>query len=187
MSTPKKISARNPVCMLCGNSYESLRVLRIFSKSGTSKDLCVKVHKFCGITISEEDSSAKVICRVCVAFVNKMEQFIQKALSIQNMLYEENSEYSIKRCVQLSPSLHKPWKRLSCMPSESCVNIPSTSADQPSKPVTPRRSVKQLSFSTSQVPTVLMPKSPECVISEQTSAPQAPTVIMPNVFQSAKK
>ena len=132
MSTPKKISARNPVCMLCGNSHESLRVIRIFSKSGTSKDLCVKVHKFCGITISEEDSSAKVICRVCVAFVNKMEQFIQKALSIQNMLYEENSEYSIKRCVQLSPSLHKPWKRLSCMPSESCVNIPSTSADQPS-------------------------------------------------------
>ena len=33
ISTPTKISARNPVCRLCGGSYESRYMLRIFSKA----------------------------------------------------------------------------------------------------------------------------------------------------------
>ena len=54
-------------------------MLRIFSKAGSTKDLCSKVKKTCGIKISEDDTrSARstVVCRTCVAFVEKMDQFI---------------------------------------------------------------------------------------------------------------
>lgn len=153
MSTPTKISPRNPVCRLCGDSHESRYMLRIFSKAGSSKDLCAKVHKTCGIKISEDDMRSKVLCRGCVSFVNKMEQFIQRAQSIENTPLDQSSEYAVKRCVQLSPSSLQPSKRLSSnMPSESSVHV-----DEPSKPITPTR--KQLSFSTPQAATILMPKS----------------------------
>ena len=49
MTTPTKISARNPVCRLCGGSHECRYMLRIFSKADLSKDLCSKVYKSCGI------------------------------------------------------------------------------------------------------------------------------------------
>ena len=39
-------------------------MLRIFSKIGSSKDLSAKVHKTCGIKISEDDMRSKVLCRV---------------------------------------------------------------------------------------------------------------------------
>ena len=44
MSTSTKISARNPVCRLCGGSHESRYMLRIFRKAGLSKDLYAKVY-----------------------------------------------------------------------------------------------------------------------------------------------
>ena len=81
MSTPTKISPRNPACRLCGDSHESRYMLRLFSKSGSEEDLCAKVHNTCGIKISEDDTRSKVLCRSCVSFVNKMEQFIQRAQS----------------------------------------------------------------------------------------------------------
>ena len=153
MSTPTKISPRNPACRLCGDSHESRYMLRIFSKAGSAKDLCAKVHKTCGIKISEDDTRSKVLCRGCVSFVNKMEQFIQRAQSIENTLSDQSSEYAVKRCVQLSPSSLQPSKRLPTnLPSESSVPV-----HEPSKPVTQTR--KQLSFSTPQSATVLMPKS----------------------------
>ena len=49
MTTPTKISARNPLCRLCGGSHKCLYMLQIFSKTGLSKDLCSKVYKTCGI------------------------------------------------------------------------------------------------------------------------------------------
>lgn len=160
MSTPTKISPRNPICRLCGDSHESRYMLRIFSKAGSSKDLCAKVHKTCGIKISEDDTRSKVLCRSCVAFVNKMEQFIQRAQSIENTPSDQSSEYAVKRCVQLSPSTLQPSKRLSKnLPSESSENSCVTSADEPSKRITPKRSAKQLSFSTPQAATALTPKS----------------------------
>ena len=128
-------------------------MLRIFSKAGSGKDLCANVHKTCGIKISEDDTRSKVLCRSCVSFVNKMEQFIQRAQSIGNTLSDQSAEYAVKRCVQLSPSSLQPPKRLSRnMPSESFVHV-----DERSKPITPTR--KQLSFSTPQTATILMPKS----------------------------
>ena len=152
-STPTKVSPRNPACRFCGDSHESRYMLRIFSKAGSGKDLCAKVHKTCGIKISEDDTKSKVLCRSCVSFVNKMEQFIQRAQSIENTLSDQSAEYAVKRCVQLSPSSLQPSKRLSTnMPSESSVHM-----DEPSKPITPTR--KQLSFSTPQTATILMPKS----------------------------
>ena len=46
ISTPTTISARNPVCRLCGaGSHENRYMLRIFSKAGLSKVLCSKVGK----------------------------------------------------------------------------------------------------------------------------------------------
>lgn len=157
MPTPTKISSRNPVCRLCGDSRESRHMLRIFSKAGSSKDLCAKVHKTCGITIFEDDTRSKIACRSCVTFVNKMEQFIQRAQSMDNMSSDQSSEYAVKRCVQLSPSSLQPSKRVSKnLPCESsCV----TSADELSKRITPKKSAKQLSFSTPQVATVLTPIS----------------------------
>ena len=153
MSTPTKISPRNPACRLCGDSHESRYMLRIFSKAGLAKDLCAKVHNTCGIKISEDDTRSKVLCRSCVSFVNKMEQFIQRAQSIENTLSDQSSEYAVKRCVQLSPSSLQPSKRLSTnMPSESSAHV-----NEPSKPMTPTR--KQLSFSTPQAATAVMPKS----------------------------
>ena len=49
MSTPPKISARNPVCRQCGGSHESRYMLRIFNKAGSCKDLYSKVYKTYGI------------------------------------------------------------------------------------------------------------------------------------------
>ena len=147
ISTPTKISARNPVCRLCGRSYESRYMLRIFSKTGSSRDLCSKVKKTCGIKISEDDTrsaGSTVFCRTCVTFVEKMDQFIQRAQFLDNTLSDPlNAEYSVKRCIQLSPSSHQPSKHLSKdMPPES------SNVDQPSKRITSGRSAKQLSFST---------------------------------------
>ena len=71
MSTPTKISARNPVCRLFGGSHESRYMLRIFSKAGLSRDLYSKVYKTCGTKISEDDTTSAVLIRGCVIFVDK--------------------------------------------------------------------------------------------------------------------
>ena len=122
MSTPTKISARNPVRRLCGGSQESRYVLWIFSKAGSSKDLCSQVYKSCGIKISEDDTRLAVLCRSCVTFVDKMDQFIRTAQSVDSTPSYLNSKYSVKRYVQLSPTSHQPSKRLQVskdMPTES--------------------------------------------------------------------
>jgi len=120
MSTPTKISERNPVCRLCGSSPESRYMLRIFSKAGLSKDQYSKVYKTCDINISEDDTRSAVLCRSGVTFVDKMDQFIRRAQFVNNTPSDLNSEYSVKQCVQLSPSSHQPSKHLSKdMPPES--------------------------------------------------------------------
>ena len=98
---------------------------------------------------------SNVLCRGCVSFVNKMEQFIQRAQPIENTPSEQSSEYAVKQCVQLSPSSLQPSKHLSSnMSSESSVHV-----EEPSKPITPTR--KQLSFSASQTASISMTKSTE--------------------------
>ena len=88
-------------------------MLRISSKARLSKDLYSKVCKTCGIKIS-------VLCRSDITFVDKMDPFIWRAQSLDNMLSDLNSEYSVKRCIQLSPSSHQPSKSLpKHMPPES--------------------------------------------------------------------
>ena len=114
-------------------------MLRIFSKPGVSKDLCAKVYKTCDIKISEDVTRSMVLGRGCVSFVNKMEQFIQRAQSIENMSYsDKSSEYAVKRCVQLSPSALRLLKRSSTnMPSERPEKPCYTSVhvDEPSKQI----------------------------------------------------
>ena len=106
MSTPTKISAR---VQFAGYVV----VLRIFSKAGLSKDLYSKVYKPCCkvIKISEDDTRSgvlSVLCRSSVTFVDKIDQFIWRAQSVNNTRSRSdvNSEYSVKQCVQLSPSSH---------------------------------------------------------------------------------
>ena len=53
-----------------------------------------------------------MLCRSGVTFVDKMDQFIRRAQSVDNTPSDLNSEYSVKRCVQLSPSSHQPSNRL---------------------------------------------------------------------------
>ena len=61
-----------------------------------------------------------MLCRSGVPFVDKMDQSIQRAQSVDNTPSDLNSEHSVKRCVQLSPSSHQPSKRLSKdMPPEN--------------------------------------------------------------------
>ena len=82
MSTPTKISARNPVCKLCGGSHETRFMLRTFSKAGISKDLCSKVYKACSINISEDDTRSAVLCRSGVTFVDKIDRSVYSESSI---------------------------------------------------------------------------------------------------------
>ena len=86
MSSSTKISAGNPVCRLCGGSHESRCVVGIFRKVGSSKDLYSKVYKTCGIKIFEDDTRSAVLCRSCVTFLDKMDQFIWRAQSVDNTL-----------------------------------------------------------------------------------------------------
>ena len=67
------------------------------------------IRKTCGINISEDDEGSKVICRQCVAFVNKMNEFINKTQSMQQRPLCD--KLSVKRCIEHSPSQHLP-KRL---------------------------------------------------------------------------
>ena len=101
MSASAEISARNPVCRLCGGSHDIRYMLRIFRKAGLSKDLYLKVYKTCGqcYKISEDDPRSAVLCRGGVTFVNKMDQFIWGAQYVGNTPSDLNSEYSVKRCV----------------------------------------------------------------------------------------
>ena len=73
-----KISERNPVCRLCGGSYDDRYMLRIFSKAGSAKDMCSKVYKTCDIKNSEDDTKSArstVLCRNCLKFEDKIDQF----------------------------------------------------------------------------------------------------------------
>ena len=105
--TPTKITTRNPVCRLCGGCQDTRHMVRIFSKAGTSKNLCAKIKKLCGVEVSEDDGNSKVLCRQCVAFMNKKEDFIVKAQSLQE---KPPDELSVKRCMLQSPT-QQPSKR----------------------------------------------------------------------------
>ena len=64
--------------------------------------MCLKIRKTCGVNISEDDEASKVICRQCVAFVDKMNAFISKVQSMQERpLFDD---FSVKRCIEHSPS-----------------------------------------------------------------------------------
>ena len=173
VSTPTKIFERNPLSRLCGGSHEGRYMLRIFSKAGSTKDLCSKVYKTCGIKISEDDTNSgrsTVLCRNCVKFVDKMDQFIRRAQSLDNTPSDLNSEYSVKRCVQLSPSSHQPSNRItsgrsakqlpfSAPPATTAAGDNSkcttTSAKQPKR--TTSHSAEEVSLSTPQDATFVLP------------------------------
>ena len=57
---------------------------------------------------NEANSSSKLICRNCEAFILKMVDFRKKCQSMQVV---EEVSYSEKRCVDISPSCKQPAKR----------------------------------------------------------------------------
>ena len=106
--TPTKVYNRNSVCRLCGGSYDSRHMLRVFGKAGIEKDIRRKVQTTCGIHISEDDCLSKLLCRKCEAFVFKVTDFRQRSLNIQIQIEQQ---CSVKRCVEISPSSKQPSKR----------------------------------------------------------------------------
>jgi hypothetical protein len=105
--TPKKITARSSVYRLCGSCYESHRMCRILNKT---ENMCAKIKETCKINVTEDDNLSKMMCRNCKTFVNKMCAFVEKC---QNMQVGMEHSCSVKRCVELSPSVVPPSKRLS--------------------------------------------------------------------------
>lgn len=75
--TPRKISARNPVCPLCGNANETRHMLRIFSKSGKEKDLCFKVQRMTQIR-KWYVARVKLSCTKCTTSFNGVKPFKPK-------------------------------------------------------------------------------------------------------------
>ena len=53
-----------------------------------------------------------MLCRSGVTIVDKMDQFFRRAQSV-DITSDLSSEYSVKRCVELSPFSYQPSKRLS--------------------------------------------------------------------------
>ena len=144
MSTPTKISPRNPVCRLCGDSHESRYMLRLFSKAGSTKDLYPKVYKTCGIkNISEDDLRSKVLRQQELCFIRKQDGTVCSESPIHR-------EYAVRSKL-----------RICCKAMCSAFTFPSTveafiieyaiyarGGAVKLKPITPTR--KQISFSTPQ-------------------------------------
>ena len=84
-------------------SRESLYASNIQQRR-LSKGMNSKIYKTSGIKICEDDTRSAVLRRSGVTFIDKMDQFIRRAQSVDNTLSDLNSEYSVKRCVQLLPN-----------------------------------------------------------------------------------
>ena len=75
--------------------------------------------------ISEDDTRSAVLCRGGVTFVDKMDQFPWRALSVDNTPSYLNSEYSVKRCDafnfhrRLRISRRRVYQRI-CHPKLQC-------------------------------------------------------------------
>ena len=79
---------------------------RILNKA---ENMCVKIKETCKINVTEDDNLSKMMCRNCKKFVNKMCAFVEKC---QNMQVGVEKLCSVKRCVELSPSVIPQSKRL---------------------------------------------------------------------------
>lgn len=154
MSTPTKISPRNPVCRLCGDSHESRYMLRIFSKAGSTKDLYPKVYKTCGIIISEDDMRSKVLCQQGLCFIRKQDGTVCSESPIHRE-YAVGSKLRI--CCKAMCSAFTFASTVEAFIIEYAIYARGGAVKL--KPITPTR--KQLSFSTPQAVSVLMPRSAE--------------------------
>ena len=80
-----------------------------YSEKVVSKRIYVRKLLICGVVIrNEANSSSKLICRNCEAFISKMVDFRKKCQSMQVV---EEVSCSEKRCVDISPSSKQPAKR----------------------------------------------------------------------------
>ena len=79
-----------------------------YSEKVVSKRICAKIVDTCGVVIrNEANSSSKLICRKCEAFISKMVDFRKKCQSMQVV---EEVSCSEKR-VGISPLSKQPAKR----------------------------------------------------------------------------
>ena len=80
-----------------------------YSEKVVSKRIYVRKLLILGVVIrNEANSSSKLICRNCEAFISKMVDFRKKCQSMQVV---EEVSCSEKRCVDISPSSKQPAKR----------------------------------------------------------------------------
>ena len=111
-STPEEVHPWNLICRLCCEVFESRHFTRVFGraskKEGSKGDLSSKIRNVCGIDITESDSLSTFICRKCHGFVSKASDFRQRCMQMPIQLEQP---FSVKRCVELSPSCKPPSKR----------------------------------------------------------------------------
>ena len=110
-STAEKVHPRNPVCLLCGETFESRHLVRVFGKAGkagSDKNLASKNQNVCELFITKSDSLSTLVCRKCTGLVSKESEFKQKSQTMQMQLEQT---CSVKRCVEQSPSCKPPSKR----------------------------------------------------------------------------
>ena len=135
ISTPTKFSARNPVCRLCGGSYESHYMLQIFSKTGSTKDLCSTVKKkHVGSKFLRTIRGQRYLSRKSGSVYSK------GSISRQYTVWSKLRIFCkvMRSTFAVFPSAFEVFTK--DMPPES------SDVDQLSKQITSGRSAKQLSF-----------------------------------------
>ena len=107
-STPKRVHPRNLISRLCFDAFESRHLTRVFGRAskreGSKEDLASNIRNVCGINITESDSLSRLICRKCDGSVSKASDFRQRRMNMQIQLEQH---CSVKRCVELSPSVSR--------------------------------------------------------------------------------
>ena len=78
-------------CRLCDKEVASKHLSQVFSKAGITKNLQKKILTTTGVIITKEDILSQLVCRGCVAFVEKILEFREKCQNVQNELQKKCS------------------------------------------------------------------------------------------------
>ena len=88
-------------------------MVKVFGKAGVSQELASKIESTCAVSLRESDYKLNSVCRKCINFVNKMYDFVKKTRSVNQTIYLQPTDVSVKRCIDVSPSSCQQTKRKS--------------------------------------------------------------------------
>lgn len=89
-------------------------MVKVFGKAGVSQELASKIESTCAVSLRESDIyKLNSVCRKCINFVNKMYDFVKKTRSVNQTIYLQPTDVSVKRCIDVSPSSCQQTKRKS--------------------------------------------------------------------------